>query len=514
MNKIYTILLMLLCISCERDAMNNSAVDQSTELGAEILFNVVDESIETKTTEATTGNISSMRLYCYLTSSSAFGATESYFRQYCTPNWMNQVNVAKGTDGTWSVQDATANNRFHPTSNHSFFAFSPYDPIYCEYSLEMEDKYEDGIVRLDENGYEITDQQVTGSPVVKYTLPNTATNMVDLLYISHLNVTQDEAVGDDGVLDLKFSHALSKLTFTLELTEDLGNTMEIAIHGLSLNNIWTSGKLHYRKENNIEDELDDYYGSYNNYKNIVWYLNDGNNANARSWDDSEFTAWKSINLIDDGDSYKFIGGDDTQALYVIPQPLTTTIDDIATLGVASQDMTLSSVDPTPNSPILMLAYHYRVVGTVSYSLDDIRGIIIPLSDVVGCETWEPGMAYHYTIKLADDGDAALIPWAVEAVITDWTEQEMDVTIYGGEFVLTEGKSSYTLADGETTLLIPYTTTYQFMTVAMSGSSNADITTNDGYITVIKSGSVEETLTITLSNSETGSPERIINITVE
>ncbi len=501
MKRIYIIVSALLCvISCNKESSVPFDV-----AGSDIRFDVTSD--DATRGDNTTSNLGSFRIYSYLTNSGRYDSSaELLFDQECTPNWMNQVKVERISD-VWSITGpATANKRFHPSSNHSFFAFAPYDVVNSSYTLEMEDRY-DGVAST---------QSEAGSPVVKYTLPTLASDMVDLLYASHLNASQDDMtpVGDEeATLSLKFRHALSKVTFSVKLEgaipDDGGVSQSIRIHGLTIANVWNSGKLHFRSGSAANSDTQ-YYGDNNTFSEPMWYLVDGENVNTPTWEDSEFTDWTltANALANSGDTYDIIA--DEKPLYLIPQPLDDLSVDHEWLGTAMADRTLSASDPAVSAPMIMLAYHLVTDGGELSDHSNINGLKFDLKSVATCKQWEPGKAYHYTLTLKADSEAVVVPWAIQVNVVDWIEQHMDVDIYGGEFNLIEGKTKYTMPVGDV-LKIPYETTYQYISVV--GGVVVDTDPDDKYIEVSAAGNV----VVTLSNApipNANVPQRVVNITVQ
>jgi hypothetical protein len=344
------------------------------------------ETVSTRGAILDKDNLTSMAMFCTTTENADFdGAIHTF-------DWMYNAHIER-TDNTkpWEIKPATAgtiSNLYWKTgATHSFFAVAPY-----EFSKP-----------------EIVAGNPKPLPEFTYTIPNNnIKDHVDLLYTSHLNVkNKGEAI------PLKFSHALSQITFSVKLKEGvlLVPDEEISIHGIALENISPKGKLTFKETTNTDLIFTNpNAGNRNNYAGIEWVLTEGDNAHTEQWTDDNvelahlktdfITAVNPTNVIEVIKS--------TNPLFMIPQSFAVAAD-------------------ATNKPRVVLAYHEKSLVPTGGTLEDVTKEISV--DLTG--EWVPGSAYHYTLTFnPKDGKA---PLSISTEVTDWTGKDINGDIEGGYF---------------------------------------------------------------------------------
>ncbi|WP_294609149.1 fimbrillin family protein [uncultured Bacteroides sp.] len=155
-----------------------------TELPAVPIGFVPTVETQTRGTDFTKDNLTSLGVLAYLTQGSSFNASSS------TPNFMYNQEVTKASGAaTWEY----APTKFWPANSNdkiTFFAYAPHNPT----------------------GLTVPDITATGYPSFTYAVPSTEAAQTDLL----LAKPAPNKTASDGKVNFSFKHALTRIVLNVE----------------------------------------------------------------------------------------------------------------------------------------------------------------------------------------------------------------------------------------------------------------------------------------------------------
>ena len=194
--KIWITGLTVCCFSACGDKVSSGGDEPS--MGIPISF-VPTVETQTRGTDFTKDNLTSLGVLAYLTQGSNFNVSSS------TPNFMynQEVTKASGT-ATWEYTPT----KFWPTNSNdkiTFFAYAPDNPT----------------------GLTVPDITATGYPSFTYEVPSTEAAQTDLL----LAKPAPNKTASDGKVNFSFKHALTRIVLNVEAG---GGFTGITINSLSI----------------------------------------------------------------------------------------------------------------------------------------------------------------------------------------------------------------------------------------------------------------------------------------
>ena len=194
--KIWITGLTVCCFSACGDKVSSGGDEPS--MGMPIGF-VPTVETQTRGTDFTKDNLTSLGVLAYLTQGSSFNASSS------TPNFMYNQEVTKaGGTATWEYTPT----KFWPTNSNdkiTFFAYAPHNPT----------------------GLTVPDITAIGYPSFTYEVPSTEAAQTDLL----LAKPAPNKTVNDGKVNFSFKHALTRIVLNVEAG---GGFTGITINSLSI----------------------------------------------------------------------------------------------------------------------------------------------------------------------------------------------------------------------------------------------------------------------------------------
>ena len=194
--KIWITGLTVCCFSACGDKVSSGGDEPS--MGMPISF-VPTVETQTRGTDFTKDNLTSLGLLAYLTQGSNFNASSS------TPNFMYNQEVTKASGAsTWEYTPT----KFWPTNSNdkiTFFAYAPHNPT----------------------GLTVPDITAIGYPSFTYEVPSTEAAQTDLL----LAKPAPNKTANDGKVNFSFKHALTRIVLNVEAG---GGFTGITINSLSI----------------------------------------------------------------------------------------------------------------------------------------------------------------------------------------------------------------------------------------------------------------------------------------
>lgn len=194
--KIWITGLTVCCFLACGDKVSSSGDEPS--MGMPISF-VPTVETQTRGTDFTKDNLTSLGVLAYLTQGSSFNASSS------TPNFMYNQEVTKaGGTATWEYTPT----KFWPTNSNdkiTFFAYAPHNPT----------------------GLTVPDITATGYPSFTYEVPSTEAAQTDLL----LAKPAPNKTANDGKVNFSFKHALTRIVLNVEAGDGFTG---ITINSLSI----------------------------------------------------------------------------------------------------------------------------------------------------------------------------------------------------------------------------------------------------------------------------------------
>lgn len=198
MNRILKIWItgLTVCFSACGDKVSSGGDEPS--MGMPISF-VPTVETQTRGTDFTKDNLTSLGVLAYLTQGSNFNVSSS------TPNFMYNQEVTKaGGTATWEYTPT----KFWPTNSNdkiTFFAYAPHNPT----------------------GLTVPDITAIGYPSFTYEVPSTEAAQTDLL----LAKPAPNKTANDGKVNFSFKHALTRIVLNVEAG---GGFTGITINSLSI----------------------------------------------------------------------------------------------------------------------------------------------------------------------------------------------------------------------------------------------------------------------------------------
>lgn len=194
--KIWITGLTVCCFSACGDKVSSGGDEPS--MGMPISF-VPTVETQTRGTDFTKDNLTSLGVLAYLTQGSNFNASSS------TPNFMYNQEVTKASGAsTWEYTPT----KFWPTNSNdkiTFFAYAPHNPT----------------------GLTVPDITATGYPSFTYEVPSTEAAQTDLL----LAKPAPNKTANDGKVNFSFKHALTRIVLNVEAGDGFTG---ITINSLSI----------------------------------------------------------------------------------------------------------------------------------------------------------------------------------------------------------------------------------------------------------------------------------------
>ena len=198
MNRILKIWItgLTVCFSACGDKVSSGGDEPS--MGMPISF-VPTVETQTRGTDFTKDNLTSLGVLAYLTQGSNFNVSSS------TPNFMYNQEVTKaGGTATWEYTPT----KFWPTNSNdkiTFFAYAPHNPT----------------------GLTVPDITAIGYPSFTYEVPSTEAAQTDLL----LAKPAPNKTANDGKVNFSFKHALTRIVLNVEAG---GGLTGLTINSLSI----------------------------------------------------------------------------------------------------------------------------------------------------------------------------------------------------------------------------------------------------------------------------------------
>ncbi len=467
MRKLLSLLtLLVVVIACQKDIpQNNEVVDPSN---GDNLFKFTAKGEEVSTRALDNTLLNSFAVYTAMTydrdlenagnanPSVDYDAATHYF------NWMYNAHIKKnGSDWEYVAANSGVTEHYYDywkyNANHSFFAISPYDAVKGNSASQL---------------YPATvtpEMGIAGDLSFEYAVPRELVAQGnDLMVASKLDIGgQDINSNFNETVNLKFKHTLAQVSFSVRLN-DAGiknltavNSLDgsllfpdakIKVHSLGFLNVSASGKLTF--DSNAASvptgEI---------YKEAPFSWTPNNENATIQWNDNEITRLKkefigsSAFTVADADEVHL---GDKGSINVVP---TTLVEG------GPQHIALMIPQKFDADAKLVLSYTQNLKdlsgGDLGESLDIVKEISVYLNNAVSgapvITEIEAGKRYHFDITF--DFAAGVPTMHVKASIYDWNEEVVDGDIEGGVFTLVNNSRVYNLPEKETTLEIPFTTTY-------------------------------------------------------
>lgn len=405
---IYVFLVGAVMASCSNDELENNLMSSSNEISFRAVTNNASRATIITPENITTTDFS---VYAFAEDGSAYMGVidETYY-------WNGTYIDYDTEQGVWDYV-VPENKRYWPNSTDlDFYAVSP---ATIEYGLRTNYGW----------CFTATKQQIVYSPSDEYGNDNTnpAYNYknVDVMYA--IAQGKNKTNCPDGVVNLKFHHALSQVMFQAKTELP---SMKVELKSLKICNIHLSGTftlpstdVQATKENWTPNGSDSDQGAGSSESTVALAEGDKGASIGQSSGTGKGVVYavNKANIVVNHDGNNAVTDiNTTQPMLVVPQALTA-------WTVVNEDKTKYDAD---NNFHTYLMIECNILQNGEYlvgSADKVGEIYVPFGP-----TWEPGKRYTYTLIFGggydDNGNKLLTPITFNASCDPWETSSADINL--------------------------------------------------------------------------------------